>query len=468
MGRRPARRALELLTTVPWAITAEGLETLVAVAHREGFAPDRIAAAMHAAPRPEGVATVPGEPLAGTETVMVRDGVATIPIMGPLFRYANLFSAISGATSYEVLATDFATAIADPAVRAILLEVDSPGGEANGAGELSDIIYDARGPKPIVAYVGGFGASAAYWLASAADRIIVNESAILGSIGVRMALLETWMRDASQGVRSVEMVSKQSPKKAMAQTDIQALIDNLAQVFIARVARNRGISAATVEADFGQGGVFVGQAAIDAGLADALGTYEALQAELAGTSALPLVVPTSRPTLTLSRSTRGPTQEITTMTPPAKPDTTPPAAAAVPETAAAAPAPTAAPATPAAPATTATPDQIRTEAASAERKRISGIQALARPGLETLITAAINDPACTPEAAAHRILMHEQAQREGRLTALEGDEKKLQAPTPVTTSPDGETPQAEAQRILAVHRRMKGEKAPAPPASAVA
>jgi signal peptide peptidase SppA len=466
MSRRPARRSLQLLTTVPWAITAEGLETLIQIANRELLDPERIAAAMHGTRgKPEGIVAVEGEPRPDASYVTMRNGVATIAVIGPLFRYASWFNAWSGASSYDLLAIAVNTVLEDPAVRAILLEVDSPGGEANGCGEFADMIYQARGAKPIVAYVSGLGASAAYWIASAADRIVVDPGAILGSIGVRMATVDTWMRDAASGVRKTEMVSKQSPRKAMAQADIQALADGLGDVFVAAVARNRDVSPEQVLAEFGQGGVFIGQAAIDAGLADEIGTYEAVHAELEGESlgvsaVAGLFIPTPlrvvRGGLASSPSDEGPMSD--------KPKTTEPGPGAT------APAVTIEPAAPpAAPATTApSTDEIRAQARTAERERITGIQSLARPGLEAIITACINDAACSKADTALKIVEHENRARSGRVAALAGDEQSLDAPGPIATTADGDTPLAEAQAILAVHRRLKGEKPPAKPARTAA
>ena len=111
-------RALELAASRPWLMLPEALDTLMAVADRQGD--------------PEALEARLGRPLDNTRAVSLRDGVAVIPVTGPIMRYANLFTRISGATSTQELATDLQAAIDDPKVRSILLNVDSPGGEANG------------------------------------------------------------------------------------------------------------------------------------------------------------------------------------------------------------------------------------------------------------------------------------------------------------------------------------------------
>lgn len=255
----------------PWAITEAGLRMVLTVANREGL-------------DIEAVETQLGRKLANTQSVTERDGVAVLPINGPIARHANLFSAISGATSIDLLARDFTAALNNSSIRAILLHMDTPGGEVNGVAEFADMVYAARGKKPIYAYVGGLCASAGYWIGSAADVIICDQTAMLGSIGVIAAVPDP----AYDSAGDVVFVSSQSPKKrpdpttAEGKTDIQSTIDSLAQIFVETVARNRGVTADTVLESFGQGGVFVGKEAIAAGLADRLGSYEDVLAQLAG------------------------------------------------------------------------------------------------------------------------------------------------------------------------------------------
>jgi len=229
-----------------------------------------------------------GRPLSNERKgVSMRDGgVATIEVVGPIVRRADLFSQVSGMTSIDTLAKDFGAALDDRTVKAIVLAIDSPGGEVTGVAEFADMIRSARpGPttKPVVAYVGGMAASAGYWLASAAERVVCDSTALLGSIGVVQAV-----RDPSRDRGgTIEFVSSQSPHKRPDPTtgtgaaQIQNVVDAMAGVFVAAVARNRDVSEETVLADFGGGGLFVGQAAVAAGLADRVGSYESVIADLA-------------------------------------------------------------------------------------------------------------------------------------------------------------------------------------------
>lgn len=266
-------RVLSRIKSEPWAITREAMDTILEIAARENESPQAVAAKL-------------GRPLENTYDVENRDGVAVLHITGPLFRYANLFTMLSGATSYDLLARDFAKAVDDRSIDAIVLNIDSPGGEASGVSEFAEMIFSARGKKPIVAYVGGAGASAAYWLAAAADEVVINDTAALGSIGVVLGIEDSRERDAKNGVKRMEIVSAQSPYKRVdpatddGRSRLQARVDALADVFVAKVAQYRGVDTDTVLKEFGQGDVYVGQAAVNAGLADRIGSYEAVVSEL--------------------------------------------------------------------------------------------------------------------------------------------------------------------------------------------
>jgi ClpP class serine protease len=273
-------RASEFITTYPWAITEPWLHTIYDIATRENVVTPEILDKIEK--RKEAVLSKKARLMDGTSNVQKVDGVAVIEVAGPIFRYADLFMQISGATAIESLALDFKAAMDDPSVAGIILSFDSPGGMLSGVNEFADQVHAAREKKtkPIFSYVPDMAASAAYWIASAADQIVVNDNAELGSIGVVITARKA--RDNG----GIEVVSSQSPNKRLApeteagRASLQKAADAHAEVFISRVARNRGIEAAKVASDYGKGGMFVGQAAVDAGLADRLGSLEGLIAEI--------------------------------------------------------------------------------------------------------------------------------------------------------------------------------------------
>lgn len=267
-------KAFELAIGQPWAILPEMLSTILSIAARET--------------NPEAVAAKLGRPLENSYNTELRDGVAILPVTGPVMRYANLFSKVSGATSIDVLATDFNQAIANPDVKAIVLNIDSPGGTVAGVNEFADMIYAARGKKPIISYVSGMGASAAYWLASSADEIVIDATASVGSIGVVSVQNDDTERKAKAGIKEIQIVSSLSPRKRPdlstdeGRADVQAMVDSIAKVFFQTVARNRSVTTDTVLTDYGQGGLLVGADAVNAGMADRVGSLEQVIAGLSG------------------------------------------------------------------------------------------------------------------------------------------------------------------------------------------
>lgn len=282
----PDTRALRAALAEPWAITAEGLELVLSVAARE----NEVSIEALEAYRSDHVPTA--------ERLTRRGPVAILEARGPLFNRANLFTAISGATSYDVMRRDLQAALDDPSMRAIAIRFDTPGGAVADVDELAKAIRAGKARKPIIAYVGSQAASAGYWLASQATEIVISETAILGSIGVRAAYQDTSKQDAEKGV--VEFISSQSPGKRTdiasdeGKARIQRTIDALADVFIATVASGRGVKPDDVIAKFGGGDVLIGSAAVAAGMADRIGDFEAVVAELAGRGPTPSIRRTAR------------------------------------------------------------------------------------------------------------------------------------------------------------------------------
>ncbi|HKZ02276.1 MAG TPA: S49 family peptidase [Pyrinomonadaceae bacterium] len=268
-------RVFDFYASKSWAILPESLSEMINV-YKAAIARKALEQDFDV----EAVAARLGRPLNNTRLVTVRDSVAVIPITGPIMRYANIFTEISGATSIEILARDFTAALDDPAVQTIVLDINSPGGEMDGTSELAQMIFAARGRKRIRAYVSNLGASAAYWLASAAEQVTVADTASLGSIGVVGAMRTSKDEDI------VEFVSSQSPNKRpdplteSGKAQLQAHVDALAKVFIETVAKYRGMTPQQVINNGGAGGLKVGRDAITAGLADQVGTLEGVIREL--------------------------------------------------------------------------------------------------------------------------------------------------------------------------------------------
>ena len=205
-------------------------------------------------------------------------GIAVIPIHGTLVQRTAGLDALCGLTSYQSVAQQFDAALADPGVRGIVLDIDSPGGEAAGVFDLADKIYAARRTKPIWAAANDSAFSAAYALASAASRIFVTRTAGVGSIGVIALHVDQSRREANAGLSYTSILagarkndgSPHQPLTPEARAAIQTEVDRLYELFVLTVAEQRGTAADSIRAT--QAGLFFGQDALDAGLADRIGT----------------------------------------------------------------------------------------------------------------------------------------------------------------------------------------------------
>ena len=264
-------RILDIALNSMWAMEEPALMQLLDIAGRQHTVDTAALEAYRA------------KSLEKAERTTYRDGVAIMNIEGALFPKANLMTDLSGATSYDILRRDL-QAVIDKGCTTLLLNVDSPGGAVKGCSEFAQALFEAREKLTIVAYVGGTCASAAYFIASAAHRIVVNDQAELGSIGCMMTLRTTADR---AGEKTYEFISSQSPNKnidpatAKGAKSYQDRVDAMAGVFYETVARNRGVATETALKNFGKGGMFVGKDAVQAGLADSVGSFEATLAEYA-------------------------------------------------------------------------------------------------------------------------------------------------------------------------------------------
>ena len=220
-----------------------------------------------------------------------RNGsVAVLPIFGVIRKRMNLLMEMSGGTSTELFARDFRQLVADPSVGSIVLAIDSPGGSVEGVPELADVIFSARGQKPVIAVADPLAASAAYWLATQADEVVVAPSAMVGSIGV-LTTHEDLSAALEMEGRKVTLISagrfkaEGNPLGPLSDADreaIQGRVDEFYGMFLRAVARGRGVTPAQVRGGFGEGRVVLAREAVRLGMADRVATLEETVARLMG------------------------------------------------------------------------------------------------------------------------------------------------------------------------------------------
>ena len=212
------------------------------------------------------------------EKVNIIQGVAVVEVDGVIGRKFSSFINSSGVVSVDVLAEVVKETAVREDVKAILLDIDSPGGTVAGTPEAYREISEAAKTKPVVVWTGGMLASAAYWIAVGADAIFADESADVGSIGVYLSLLDCSRQFEAQGI-DVELF-KTGKYKAMglpgtSLTDeqrelLQEGVDEIYAKFTSAVTSNRRVDETAME-----GQTFSGDRAVEVGLIDGIMSFDA-------------------------------------------------------------------------------------------------------------------------------------------------------------------------------------------------
>ncbi len=439
----------------PWAIVPDKLAEITEIYSRH-LGGDKIDI--------KGIEAQLGKPLANHPKgySVLPGGVALLPVEGVLAKKMNLFMDVSGGTSMQLLARDLRQALGDPVVGSVILMIDSPGGTVDGTQEVSRAVLDARaGDKPVVAWVDGLMASAAYWIGSAADAVFVGaDTDQVGSIGVAAQHVDYSRRQEMMGVKVTDIyagkykriASQNAPLSEEGRSTLQDHVDYLYSLFVETVAQHRGVSAEQVVSDMADGRIFVGRQAMQAGLVDGASTLDALVAELAsGTyvrrrskaAGVAAVAPAmvASPQADASGAGAAPSVEPThnedTMDLKTLKEKHPEVAQALIDEGFAA-----------------GKAEGRTEGATAERERILAVEAQAMPGHEALVAALKADGKTTAPEAAVQVLAAERAKGAARLQALRKDGPD---PAPAAASPSGDAGEAAAaaEAGLPVEERAK-------------
>jgi signal peptide peptidase SppA len=262
-----------ILTQEPWAIAPEAMDGII------GLAMDMAAGKLFTLSQSEAPKSI----------MSVADGVATISITGPLLPTTDEFDRVMlGATSLDEVRSTFERAAADPAVKSIVLNIDSPGGTVRGTPEAADAIFEASKIKPVHAHTSGTMASAAYWLGSQATSVSMTRSASVGSIGVMVPHIDQSKRAEMLGVK-VELFTTGKfkaagfPGTSLTESQRELIQERIDQVFgefksaVTRQGRK-------IPAEAMQGQTFYGPQAESLGLATVV--RNASQAGKAGSSPL--------------------------------------------------------------------------------------------------------------------------------------------------------------------------------------
>lgn len=208
--------------------------------------------------------------------------VAIVPVAGVVSQRCSMMEEASGAVSCERIGAQIDNLVADPSVKTIVMDFDSPGGSVFGVPELGAKIRAARDQKRIIGMANATAASAAYWLISQTSEVNVTPSGWVGSIGVYTAH-EDWSKfEEELGVKTTLISAGQykvegnpyNPLSDEARAEMQRQVDHYYEEFLAAVAKGRGVSEAKVRSNFGKGRMVLAEEAVQAGMADRVATLE--------------------------------------------------------------------------------------------------------------------------------------------------------------------------------------------------
>ncbi|EKD9001649.1 S49 family peptidase [Salmonella enterica] len=206
----------------------------------------------------------------------VVNGIAVLPVTGTLVHKLGGMRPFSGMTGYDGVTARLQQAVSDPEVKGILLDIDSPGGQAAGAFDCADMIYRMREHKPVWALANETACSAAMLLAAACSHRLVTQTSRMGSIGVVMAHTSYAEKLKQEGIDITLIYSGAhkadlTPSQKLPESvhaDYQQRMDEARKMFAEKVARYTGLSVDAVMAT--EAAVYDGQAIITTGLADGM------------------------------------------------------------------------------------------------------------------------------------------------------------------------------------------------------
>jgi signal peptide peptidase SppA len=256
-----------------WSIVPERLDAMMERFREIKLSPEL--AAQAAAFRPAQAGN-------GEKPYVMNGACAVIPVTGPLSKRVGWLSLFFGGMSYSMIVDAYRAALADPAVQAIVLDIESPGGTVSGTESTAEMIFEARKDKPCVAFANGTMCSAAYWIGSAASKVVAESTAQVGSIGVLMVHYDFSRMDEKWGIKRTYLTAGKfkalgndaEPLSREARAEYEDQLDQFYQHFVSAVSLYRGKEKQAVLDGMADGRIFIGKQAVAAGLADRIGNLQ--------------------------------------------------------------------------------------------------------------------------------------------------------------------------------------------------
>jgi len=269
----PFQHLLRAIASQPWAMSQSGLDTMMGVisyrlTNGAPLSPDQVEAKLNGRRERQAQETA--------------GNIAVIPVRGVISNRMNMLDDISQmGASAENIEKQIRAAYQDESVKAIVLDMNTPGGSVGGTPELANTIRSMRGgKKPIIAQVNDMAASAGYWIASATDEIVAVPSAQIGSIGVITVHEQMAKMMEDEGVVATVIASSKykgegnpfEPLSDETREHLESVVMDYDDMFTQAVAEGRGVDAAKVRSDYGQGRTMIAEQARKAGMIDRVAT----------------------------------------------------------------------------------------------------------------------------------------------------------------------------------------------------
>ena len=210
---------------------------------------------------------------AENSNIIADTGIAYIPLMGMIYPRSTMMTQFSGGVTLTELTKEFTAARDDDSVKGIIFDVDGPGGAATGVNEFSNMLYNSRGSKPIYAYVGGTAASATYWITSAVDKVFADATARVGSVGTVVGVPKKGADDYVEITNSLSPYKRPNVEDEDHYKNIVKYLDDMTDVFYDSLARNFQLDKNHVIKNFGEGGMKVGNVALQSKMVHEIGSF---------------------------------------------------------------------------------------------------------------------------------------------------------------------------------------------------
>jgi protease-4 len=214
------------------------------------------------------------------DPLRIEGNIGIIEVVGTLVKGATPYEKLNGVTDYDDLAMDIANAMADPKIKAVVIDVDSGGGMALGAPEIADMVAELADKKPVVAHTSSIMASAAYYISAGASAVTASRSSIVGSIGTVAQVIDITGMLEKFGVKIETFTPDQSDLKTASYPTVPMTDDQRAHIKASVTSTNNEFMGfvksqrAGIENETMRGQCFSGRECISAGLVDALGSFE--------------------------------------------------------------------------------------------------------------------------------------------------------------------------------------------------